>query len=158
MSEEVKVKGFSELCLAVIPWILGLAAVVWFGLYVSVHEFNRTVTQEKRAADWVGEKTPPKAAVKLVIKNRERGCTKIESAHFDGDDLWVYAQRICGGPGYAEIHWKAVAADGTVVSAGYDNSTGLESADDGERAEYKPYSYKPDPRTTAVILYTKDTP
>lgn len=145
-NESTQSKGIGFFFMAAIPCVLGLAAATWLGVVVSDHDFSRQTSQEHRAADAVGEKTLPKAPLKIEIRNDPHRCVKVEDAHFDGDDLWVYTRRLCGSSqDYTEMHWREVAADGTVVRAGWTNN-GFDDMDIGQRTEYKPYDFQIDPR------------
>ena len=152
MSDDIQERGIGYFFLAAIPFVLGLAAIVWFSVWITGHNFNRQVTEEHRAADAVGEKVLPKGPMKITIRNNPRECVKVEDVHFEGDDLWVYSRRTCGNAGsYVELHWREITADGTVVKTGYTNHD-FNDMDTGQRTEYKPYGFEVDPRAVELVI------
>jgi hypothetical protein len=129
-----------------IPLVLGLAATVWFGLWVSGYEFQRRkaevaheLTQQERAAVYVGAQVRPKG--KLAVQLSQEGCFKIVRADLDTKkpeygygfeySLLLYAQNLCTSTrheygisddsGYREWHWAAISPNGVMLKEGYTN-------------------------------------
>lgn len=132
--------------------LVGISAALT--IYIRLHYFNKEMAQESRTAQWVGEKEPPKPPIKIEVRNNKRSCIKIEFAGLDSDHLYVFVRRVCGAAGdYAEGHWRAEAADGTVINSGYTNWQ-VDNADKGQRSEWDAWEYeKFDARTTKVVLW-----
>lgn len=133
---------------------LGVGATIWLGFFITEHQWNRDLAQEKRSAEWVGQKDPPKAPVKITVRNQ--GCLKVTRAIIDDDQSTIFLQRICGKSGdYAELRWKQKANE-TVVYTNYTN-WGVDGIGKGEQLEFDLRSYEGfelDPRTTEVVLET----
>lgn len=126
---------------------LGVAGVVWLGFVMTGHDFGNQVSQEHRAAEWVGEKTPPKAPIKIIVKNGS-GCIKIDHVRIEGDHLRILTHRVCGVSGdYAEVHWRVVA-NNTVIDSGYTNWQ-VTASDVGQFSEFIP-DIQTDDRVTEI--------
>jgi len=148
-----KPSGIAVWILCGILVLIGLSTAV--SIYIRLHFFNRTTAQEQRSSEWVGEKVPPKAPVKIEVRNDPHVCIRIEFAGLNSDHLYVFVRRLCGKAGdYAEGHWRAEAADGTVIDSGYTNWQ-VDNEDKGQRAEWDPWQYETfDARITKVVIWT----
>lgn len=135
--------------------LIGLGMMIWLGYFVAHHDWTRQLSQESRAAEWVGEKIPPRAPLKIIIKNS--GCLRITRARVDDDEFMVDIQRVCGKAGdYAEFHWRMIA-NNFVLKSGYENWR-VDEVDTGEIIEWKEPGFdgfSVDPRATEMILETR---
>ena len=141
-------RNIGRFFLFAVPLVLGLAATVWFSLWVSGYEFQQKkasvaheLTQQERAAVYVGAQVRPKG--KLAVQLSQDGCFKIVRADLDTKkrdypfedssdySLLLYGQDLCvkthhdygigDDTGYREWHWAAISPNGTLISGGYDN-------------------------------------
>lgn len=149
--------GISTFFYFAIPAVLGLAALYWLSFGEGLHYFNRSLSQENRAAEWVGAKIKPRAPMKIEIQNMPDSQVIIDHASFDGGDLWIYYYSEHGAR-YIQFNWKEIAPDGTIVAAsdGYPSVYGEgKSPDDlaaGERAELH-LKIDSDPRAVSIKLW-----
>ena len=119
--------------LMAIPYVLGLAAMTWLGVYIGIHDFNHQLTQEERAAVYTGAKDRPTS--KIAIEMKVKDCTKVTRGDIDGTTLVLYAINEChSGVGYMEWHWQEVSPNGTVIHENYTNSCPIPRSN-GEIAE-----------------------
>jgi hypothetical protein len=134
---------------------IGLGCGVWLGFFHDVHDLNRQLATEDRHAEVVGAKPLPVEPVKLQIDVERDFCLVIDSAEFDGDNIWIRYHMACAED-FAALYWKQVAPDGTIVENGYAwiiTGGGLAR---GEKGEFKTdeYQFHLDPRTVIVKLKT----
>lgn len=102
---------------------VGVGFGVWLGFFKDAHDYGKQLSQEDRAAQYVGAAERPKS--KLVIKVTDDGCAHITRAEIDGTSLLMYAQNDCGySIHYMEWRWQTVAPDGTYLKSGYENTAG----------------------------------
>lgn len=100
--------------------------------------------------------------VALGLLAHSRSCLQPEQVAFDSGDsdyrrtnLTMFVRRVCGRSGdYGEIHWKALASDGTVLSNGYTNWEVM-YADIGNRAEWRE-NVPVDARITKLVVWAAD--
>lgn len=153
-----------------IPLILGLAASVWLGVWIDAHEFEHTLTQEQRAAVYVGAGNRPKSKVLVsilpsqprfslaYIKNEP--CVPITKVDIDGSTLLMYARNDCKTRvTYLEWHWEEISPNGTVLSQHYtkDCATPTMTRDTAEcERAVNDDSYEPsmDERTATIRVWT----
>lgn len=150
--------GISTFFYFAIPAVLGLAALWWLAFGEGLHYFSRTLSQERRAAEWVGAKIKPRAPLKIDVYNAPDSPVKIERATFDGGDLWVYYSSE-GGAQHIKANWKEYAPDGTVVASDLNIYPSIEgegqSPNDlsaGERAELH-LKISSDPRAVSIKVW-----
>lgn len=134
---------------------IGVGMIAWLSYFMTHHQWERQLTQEKREVTWVGEKALPVAPLKVTVKNS--GCLRIDRASVNSDDFTVFIQRVCGKPGdYAEFHWRELA-NNVVIASDWENWK-VDEVGKGETLEFKPNSYpgfSVDPRATEFILETR---
>lgn len=150
--------GISTFFYFAIPAVLGLAALYWLAFGQGLHYFQRTLSQESRAAEWVGAKIKPRAPMKIEMVNQPDARVRIDHATFDGGDLWIYYYSELGAS-YIQFNWKEIAPDGTVVAAkenGYPSVYGEGQSPNelaaGERAELH-LKINSDPRAVSIRLW-----
>lgn len=128
------VRNFGRLCLALIPWALGIGAAVWLGVWITGHDFRHQLSQEDRAAVYTGAEQRPKS--KVVITIIPRDCTEVTRADIDGSALLIYARNDCHKRlDYMEWHWQSVSPNGTVLKDGYTNGDCPKAVEPGDVAE-----------------------
>lgn len=150
----------------VILIILAFVVLAWLGVTKGLREYNQQVIESARSAQWVGEKAVLAKPVKIKVANSADVCIKVASVHvnqtntnqdnwvFD-KDLIIFAERVCGHRGdYAEVHWKALSSDNTVLQSGYTNWQ-VDNASVKQKAEYDT-SYSPDPRVAKIVVWTSN--
>lgn len=117
-----------------IPLVLGIAASVWLGVYIGIHDFHHQLTQEERAAVYTGAGSRPKS--KIAVELMVRDCVQVVRADLDGSVLYLYAKNNhCEKPlTYVEYHWQELSPNGTVIHEGYTNQCSTPSVD-GDIAE-----------------------
>jgi hypothetical protein len=114
-------RNFGRLMLALIPYALGLAALVWLSFYIGAHKFRRELSQEERAAVYVGAQQRPTQKLKIEVVKRD--CSTITRSDVDGEMLLIYARNDCHeNLSYFSWHWEEVSPSGTVIGEGYENS------------------------------------
>lgn len=130
-------RNFGRLCLAMIPWALGIGFSVWLGGWAALHTFRHQLASEARAARYVGSITPQVSPIKIVILNK--GCLKVDKVDVDGTQLLVYSRNACSrGLWYAEYHYQQISPDGTVIDQGEHNTAGCAvPTEPGDKAECK---------------------
>lgn len=149
--------GFNALAYAAIPAALAIGALYWLAFGKGLHYFGRELSQEQRAASWVGAMVAPKEPVKIEALNAPDAVVRIDRLQFDGGDLWIYYSA-SGEATFIRYFWKQYAPDGTVVTAGdgYPSIQGEgQSPDDlraGEKAELH-LKIKTDPRTVRMTVW-----
>lgn len=145
-------RSFGRLCLALIPWALGIGASVWLGVYIGVHQFRHELSQEERAAIFTGAQERPKQ--KIAVHTLSRDCTKIVRADLDGDSLTLYAENDCGYfLDYMEYHWEFISPNGTILNQGYHNgATCPIPSEPRDKAECS-FSVDPDDRAESLKVW-----
>lgn len=152
-------RNAGRLALWSIPLSLGLAATVWFGLWVSGYEFQKhkeaevhEMSQRERSAVYVGASVKPKS--KLAIEIADRSCFKIVRADIDTRkkdwpenayeySLILYGQNVgcklhmeyMASENAAEWHWQTVSPNGTILKSGSSGYSGCPMPSDKEIAE-----------------------
>ena len=58
-------RNIGRLALASIPYVLGLGAAVWLGVWMTGHDFRRLLSQEDRAAVYTGAAQRPKGKIEI---------------------------------------------------------------------------------------------
>src|SRR5258708_5935846 len=86
-------RNIGRFFLAAIPWLLGLGASVWLGVWIGYHDFRHQLSQEDRAAIYVGAENRPKA--KIIPTIMPKDCTHITRADIDGSTLLLWARNDC---------------------------------------------------------------
>lgn len=104
--------------------VVCLVAPIAIGLYVTdfwqIHTMKRQIRIEHQAAQAVGAKVDEPPALTVTVKDA-RSCLAIDHIEVGGKDDESSARvhnRCKVGLYYAEIHWKAIAPDGTTVGDG----------------------------------------
>lgn len=123
--------------LALIPWALGIGALVWFGVWVGFHAYRHELEQERRAASYTGAEERPKSKIEIQVK--PSGCLLVTYADFNGDTLVVYVKNACHKSlGYMEYHFQALSPNGMVLQQSYHNSASCPApTESGDIAECK---------------------
>lgn len=70
--------------LSLVPWALGVGALVWLSVYIGVHTFYHEIQQEQRAATYIGAAERPKSKIKIEVK--EVDCSRVTRADLDGTE------------------------------------------------------------------------
>jgi hypothetical protein len=161
-------RNIGRFFLSAIPLVLGVAAATWFGLWITGHNYSKQLaaekhelTQEQRAAVYVGARVRPQG--KLVAEIDNKSCLEIvrvdvdtEKKGYPYDDadyqysLIMYAQNKCGEDlTYAAYHWQAVSPNGTLLEADYKNTAGCPVPMQDEVAECS-FLIDPDTRVDKV--------
>lgn len=143
-------RNVGKFFLALIPWALGIGFTVWFGAWVGVTKYKHDISQEKRAAVYVGAETKPEE--KLKIKVVKHDSSTITKADVNGKDLIVYARNDGNKLDYLEWHWKLISPDGTAISEGYTNQC-PKPQDHGDKAECK-MTIETDDRAATLQIWT----
>lgn len=146
-------RNIGRFFLSLIPWALGIGFMVWFGAWAGVAKYKHDISQERRAAVYVGAETKPEEKIKLDVVKHD--CTTISRADVNGSDLMIYARNDCKGRlSYLAWHWQTISPDGTVVGQGYTN--GCPIPNPGNKAECK-MKIDDDERTATVRIWTSKT-
>lgn len=153
---QIDIRGGSTLAFALVPWALGIGAVVWLTAFSGARELSHALGQEKRAAVAVGAATLPTAPYQLELDNH--WAVKIERATWDGEDLWLYV-RNSGSTQVGDIKLDAeqISPDGTVIQSIdeyakiYAENKGPDSLDPGQRGEMH-FKLMADRRTKVLRL------
>lgn len=150
--------GISTFFYFAIPAVLAIAALWWLAFGEGIHYFTRALSQEQRAAEWVGAKVKPRAPLKIEIDTAPDAQVKIDRANFDGGDLWIYYSSE-GGAEFIKCNWKEYAPDGTIVASKeriYPTVDGEGQSPDslgpGERAELH-LKVLSDPRAVSIKIW-----
>lgn len=147
------VRNFGRLALALIPWALGIGFAAWLGVWVALHQYRHELSQEDRAAVYVGAAERPKS--KLAVDIIPQDCSVITRADINGEDLLLYAKNNCHAKvRYMEWHWEALSPDRTVIHGGYENWKCPDVIMPGDVAECK-LSINMDDRTAVIRVWTK---
>lgn len=126
-------RNFGRLALMCIPFALGIGASVWLGAYIGVHDFEKQLSQEGRAAIAVGAAVRPTAKIKIEIKPQP--CAAVTRADLEGQTLRLYATNDCGQRiRYMVWKYAFVSPNGTVLKDGWTNLCPL-PAEKGDKAE-----------------------
>lgn len=113
-------RSFGRLCLAMIPWALGIGFATWLGGWAALHTFRHQLANEARTARYVGSVTPQVSPIKIAIVNH--GCVKVDKVDVDGTELLVYSRNDCHEAiTYTEYHYQEISPDGTVLHQEYHN-------------------------------------
>jgi hypothetical protein len=157
-----------------IPLTLGLAAAVWFGLWVAGYDFQKEkaadkheLSQEERSAVFVGAGVKPKG--KLAVEMVQKTCFTITRADFDTkkkghpyDDsdyvysLILYGQNNCNHDlSYASWHWEMISPNGVILNTGYSNQCPIPPS--GEVAEC-PFRIDHDERADKFRVWGQNYP
>lgn len=114
-------RNLGRFFLALIPWALGIGALVWLGVWIGVHTYYQQVQQENRRAQFTGVASP-KSKIKIQVENKS--CVRVQHVDVDGDMLTIDARNDCPSPlymGYLEYHWQQMSPNGTVIHQNYSN-------------------------------------
>lgn len=143
-----------------IPLVLGVAASVWFGVYVGVHDFHHQLTQEERAAVYTGAKDRPTSKVAVEIVPLD--CTHVTRADIDGTSLIIYSRNDCHETlTYMEWHWQEVSPNGIALHEGYTNYDCPIATNPGDIAEcaFTDWRSLPDDdRMDKIRVWTRNSP
>lgn len=155
---QIEISGFSALMFALIPWALAIAAAAWLVFFDGARILARTMSQEKRAATYVGAKVAPKEPMKIEIKAQPNDRIVIDKVDFDGGDLWVYYRNAgTGRETYIKFAWQQLAPDGTIIKSGdgypdiYSENDAPSDLDGGQRAEMH-LKITTDPRAATLAI------
>ena len=151
--DEVKVTGgIGAFFYAVIPWILGCAAVAWFGFYTGVIEFHHRQAVQRRMDNRVGVTAPLVAPVTLKILP-EHGCIEIERGYLDGNRVTLYIANRCERTvDYYELRFQGIAPDGTSIWSTYENTAYLPALRANERGEWSE-KISDDSRIESIVVW-----
>ena len=145
-------RNFGRLCLSMIPWMLGLGAAAWLGVWGGLHTYRHQLAMEARAARYVGSAIPSQSPI--IIKVLERDCIRITRADVDGDQLLVYAKNSCHKEiHYTEYHWQELSPDNTALHEGYDNGVSCAIPSQPEDAAECRFRIPIDERTTILRVW-----
>ena len=126
-------RNYGRLCLALIPWALGIGALSWMAVYVWGHYIGNELDQERRAAIYTGAGKAPKS--KIAVEMLNKSCVKVTRADIDGSMLYLYARNDCRESlSYLRWNWEELSPDGTVIHAGEANSCPIPT-ENGDEAE-----------------------
>lgn len=115
------VRNIGTFFLWAIPLVLGAAACVWLGFFMTTRGFFNQLSQEKRRAIYVGAEDRPKS--KLKIETPNEGPVKITRVDLDGSTAAVYfMNKSASMVRSIEVHWQLYSPDGTALSSGYEYS------------------------------------
>lgn len=128
-------RNLGRFFLALIPWALGVGAMVWLGTWIAFHVWQREERQAARAATYVASPVPQKAKIKITALVRD--CLRVDRADLDGTDLLIYGRAPKGctnrvGTDYTEWHWQLLSPDGTILHQGWTNLLDLHEGTKGE--------------------------
>lgn len=147
----VACRRFGMLGLALVPWALGIGAMAWLGVYAYQHTLRRELSQEERAAVYVGAKERPTAKIKILVE--PSGCLVFDRVELDGAMLNGYFHATCAEH-FIQLFHKLKSPDGTVISSG-DDFVFAGSADTclaaKEKAEFK-VNVRTDDRAESIAL------
>jgi hypothetical protein len=139
------------LVMAVIPLLLGVAAISWAA---AANDWFGVLSRrriEKRAMQSVGESDPPKNTIKLKVHSSS--CLVDGTGRIDGTDVWFYVRNKCDHwlktPNYL---YHVEAADGTVIESGQWAFNGAKQIAPDERREQK-VSVDSSNRITSVEIW-----
>jgi hypothetical protein len=132
-----------------------VGCVIWLGFFHDAHDFRQQLSQEDRHAELVGAKPLPKAAIVIVIDNHKNECVRVDSAEFNGSEIWVYLHNDCRTRrNFIKVSWKAKAPDGTIIESQEHYAGAAESGLlQGEKLEYHADRFKDDPRIQSVVVW-----
>jgi hypothetical protein len=125
--------------LSLIPWALGIGALAWLSVFISVRTYRHETRVEERAAIYVGAKKPPKSKLMIetpMITDGHHLSLEVTLVDADGDSIVIHAQNRSGNLSYVLWHWQQISPDGTVIEDQEDNSCPV-PARKGETAECK---------------------
>lgn len=147
-------KGLGWLLIFTIPFVIGIAALVWFMFFRDIHDVNHAAKQEDRAAAYVGASEKPISKIKIVTQ--DRSCLKLNRVDVDGRQMLVYTTNACHKRlDYIEIHWSAISPDGTVILGGYVNNAMCAIPEmDGDKAECR-IDIPEDDRVTSLRVWAR---
>lgn len=147
-------RNFGRLCLAMIPWALGIGFSVWLGVFLALREYHREVIQEQRAAQYTGAAERPQSKLKIEIL--PNSCVKITHVDVDGSDLRMYAKNECHEPvKYVDWYWQLISPNGTALKQGDVNTATCPAPmQPGDAAECKPYNFEVDDRAETLRVWT----
>jgi hypothetical protein len=153
-------RNVGRLALSLIPWALGIGALVWLGVWIGIHEFRHELSQEERAAIYVGAKERPHS--RLIINTIKSDCSTVTRADLDGSDLIMYAKNDCHETlRYLAWRWQLLSPDGTVLKEEYVNGCPVPRMP-GDSAECRMQdhyaSVSDDDRAATVRVWTQITP
>lgn len=160
MEESRSSRGAGSLFFAAIPFVIGLAFLIWLSFFSGCFDFRHHIKEvgrkdslEDRMDNRVGVKEALTAPVKVII--RKGNCFFVDRAFLDGLTLTVYLKNGCSdSPYYFQWNWRATSPDGTVVHQGYSNS--LDGLDPGSTVEYTE-EMPNDRRIAAITVWAKNT-
>lgn len=151
-------RGIGRFFTFAIPAVLGMAASVWLGVWITAHGFLDTLSQEQRRAVFVGAEVKPKDP--LVVEVVRPNCLVITRVDVAGS-LAIYTRNDCGRViEFPEWKWQEVSADGTVVEGGYVNtafcqSPGPEMKSECVVPESIYYGYHHDDRAVKILVWVE---
>lgn len=139
-TEEIRTTSIVKVVIAI--FILVLAVSVGVDIAIKDHWFQAERKQEERHAEKVGADPLPEKKLEISIQNSPHHCQKIESAEFQGDEVWVYIRNTCRNrieanthEAYVVINWQAVSSDNTVIQKNWTNNLYEVTLDSGQRTE-----------------------
>lgn len=120
---EVKEDGFNagqrnigRLFLFAIPLALGLGASTWLGVWIGIHQWKHELSQQDRAAAYVGAMERPTSKIKVDIV--QKGCVTIDKVDLDGKTLLIYTTNHCHTEiSYLDWHWALLSPAGVSIAA-----------------------------------------
>lgn len=146
-------RNLGRFFLFAIPAVLGIAALMWLSAYIGVMKYKHELSQQERAAIYVGVKDPPKEKLKINVERRD--CTEIVGVDVNGKDLLLYAKNGCHKRlDYLTWNWELTSPDGTTIDSGYTNL--CPHPKPGLKAECR-MKISDDERGVSLTVWTKGT-
>lgn len=126
-------RNIGRFFLSAVPLVLGAAAFVWLGVWIGLHQWKHELSQEDRAAMYVGALERPKSKIKAEIQ--QSGCVTIDRVDIDGNQMMVYTANHCHSRiTYLEYHYTALSPKKYSISSDWTNSCNMPTQP-GDRAE-----------------------
>lgn len=155
-------RNFGRFFLFMIPWAVGVAAVVWLGVFITLHNFKQQIkqehkaeTQEQRAAAYSGAAERPTAQIKIEIVRND--CSTISRVDVDGDRLVMYGKNTCHKKlSYFAYHWQLLSPNGLVLRESYDNNATCPMPSfANDEAECQSRDFKMDDRAVRLRVWSE---
>ena len=141
------------LALSLVVLALGAGVASWLGVFQQAHEIKHKLSQEERAAVYVGAQKRPTS--KLRIEQVKRDCPTVTRADIDGAKLLLYARNDCHQDlDYLEFHWQLLSPNQTIIKEGYTNQCAVASAP-GDVSECLIGNVSTDDRAVSVRVWAQ---
>lgn len=114
--------------------------------------FRSKLSQHQRSAQYVAAEPLPSKPIRLVVKNREEDCVRIDRVFLEDGNALVYWTAACSGrSAFAMVSIKAKGPDGTIIWSDSDYIISGAAMVKGERLESH-LQIVTDPRITEVEI------